>query len=180
MVRCYPRRYFAGWPILIPTRAGRSRIGCRCSPSRRSWPLPRSLITAIWEAFDSLGSLDLKLKRDAICGVAAADARSVRQAHFITASMTEPMHVERTARRPLLIVAILGAAFFAWIAWRVGTGDRQPTRAAVECKGRYASARSFADTAQVDGTYPTNYAQVRGEGRGPATCGYLRREQLLP
>jgi len=94
--------------------------------------------------------------------------------------MSEIIHVERTPRRALLIVAMLGAVFFAWIAWRVSTSDREPTSAAVECKARYASAASFADTAQVDGTYPTDYAKVRGPGRGPATCGYLRREQLLP
>ena len=37
----------------------------------------RSLITAIWEALDSLDSLDSQ--RSSICGVAAADARSVRR-----------------------------------------------------------------------------------------------------
>ena len=92
--------------------------------------------------------------------------------------MTESAQVKRTPWPSLLIVAIFGAAFFAWIAWRVSTGDRQPPSAAVECKDRYAKARSFADTARVDGTYPTNYAEARV--REPVTCGYLRREQLLP
>jgi hypothetical protein len=93
--------------------------------------------------------------------------------------MTEPMHVERTPTRPLVIVAILGAVFFAWIVWRVNTGNREPTGTVLECKARYAGARSFTDTARIDMTYPTDYARER-RGRVPASCGDLRREQLLP
>jgi hypothetical protein len=93
--------------------------------------------------------------------------------------MTEPTQVERTSNRPLVIVVILGALFFAWITWRVSTGDRAPSSAAMECRARYDRAGSFADTARVDATYPTNYAQERGRNRGPATCGELRQEQLL-
>ena len=95
--------------------------------------------------------------------------------------MTEPMQGERTPTRPLFIVAILGAVLFAWITWRASTGDREPTSAALECKARYANATSFRDTARVDATYPTDYSRERiGRGRGPAACGDLRREQLLP
>jgi hypothetical protein len=92
--------------------------------------------------------------------------------------MTEPTQVQRIPTRPLVIVAILGAVLFAWITWRVSTRDREPTGAALECKARYADARSLRDTARVDATYPTDYA--RGGSRRPPACGDLRREQLLP
>jgi hypothetical protein len=65
------------------------------------------------------------------------------------------------------------------ITWRVSTGNREPSSAALECKARYAEARSFADTARVDATDPTDWAQHRIVNRGPATCDELRREQLL-
>ena len=95
--------------------------------------------------------------------------------------MTEPTQVQRIPTRPLVIVAILGAVLFAWITWRVSTRDREPTGAALECKAGYADARSLRDTARVDATYPTDYSRERiGRGRGPAACGDLRREQLLP
>ena len=79
-----------------------------------------------------------------------------------------------------LSVVILAAVLFAWLSWRISTRDRQPSSARLECKARYADARSFADTARVDGTYPTEYALERGYRQGPRTCGELRRQQLLP
>ena len=94
--------------------------------------------------------------------------------------MTNPMQSESMPTRPLAIAAILGALFFAWIAWRVANGTVGPSDAALECKDRYARASSFADTARVDGTYPVDYAKETQGRREPATCGYLRREQLLP
>ena len=93
--------------------------------------------------------------------------------------MTEPIPVQRTPSRPLVIVVIIGAAFFAWITWRVSSGDREPSSAALECSARYADASSLADTARVDATYPTDYARQRGAGRMPATCGELRHRQVL-
>ena len=93
--------------------------------------------------------------------------------------MTEPPSVQRTPSRPLVIVVIVGALFFAWITWRVSTGDREPSSAVVECKARYDGASSLADTARVDATYPTEYAGQRGAGRMPATCGELRHRQGL-
>jgi hypothetical protein len=91
--------------------------------------------------------------------------------------MTAPIPAQRSPSRPLLIVVIITAIFFAWITWRLITGDREPTSAALECKDRYAGARSFSDTARVDGTYPKDYAQG---SRRPTTCGDLRRDRLLP
>jgi hypothetical protein len=93
--------------------------------------------------------------------------------------MTESTHVEGRSIRPLVIVVIFGVVFFAWMAWRVSITDSAPSNAALECSARYAEAGSFADTARVDATYPTDWAQHRGLNRGPATCGELRREHLL-
>src|SRR5919107_2852419 len=80
------------------------------------------------------------------------------------------------ATRPLLVVLILGALFFAWIVSRSGAGTRQLSRAAQECRARYAGARTFRDTVAVDRTYPTEYAQEPSSRIGPATCGRLRHE----
>jgi hypothetical protein len=93
--------------------------------------------------------------------------------------MTKPTPAERTQARPLLIVVILGVVFFAWIAWRVSTRDPRLSGAAQECKARYAGARSLADTARMDATYPTDFASHRNLNRGPASCGELRHELLL-
>ena len=94
--------------------------------------------------------------------------------------MTEDTDGTRVSNRPLLVVVIFVGLLLGWITWKVASGGRRFSRAAVECKTRYTSARSFADTAQVDGTYPTEYAQEFSGRSGPDTCGQLRRRGALP
>ena len=78
------------------------------------------------------------------------------------------------------MVVIVAAVLFGWLAWNANPGARKPSRAAEECAERYGQASSMRDTARVDGTYPTEYAQEFSRGTGPATCGRLRREGELP
>ncbi len=78
--------------------------------------------------------------------------------------------------RPLIIVVILGALIFGWLAWRAVSEPRQLSRAAQECRDRYAEAKTFRDTVAVDATYPKEYALETSSRIGPATCGRLRRE----
>jgi hypothetical protein len=82
--------------------------------------------------------------------------------------------------RPLAVVVIIGALLAAWIAWRANPGASRPTRAAQECKVRYAQAPTFRDSVKVDASYPTEYSQHFYDVSGPATCGELRHEGLLP
>ena len=81
--------------------------------------------------------------------------------------------------RPLLVVLILTAAILAWLVWRFSSGGRQLSRAALECRARYAAAMTLRDTVAVDRTYPTEYALETSSRIGPATCGRLRREDGL-
>jgi hypothetical protein len=83
--------------------------------------------------------------------------------------------------RPLIIVFLLGVLFFGWLAWTVGTrGLSPPSRAAHDCRERYASAVTLRDTLRVDLTYPTEYAQEFDVQGKPLTCGELREGARLP
>jgi hypothetical protein len=89
-------------------------------------------------------------------------------------------NVGRVSTRPLIVLVIIAAVLIGWITWKANPGARRFSRAAVECKTRYTTAKSFADTAKVDGTYPTEYAQEFSTRSGPDTCGQLRRRGALP
>jgi hypothetical protein len=56
--------------------------------------------------------------------------------------------------RPLAVVVIIGALLAAWIAWQANPSASRPTRAAQECKVRYAQATTFRDSVKVDASYP--------------------------
>jgi hypothetical protein len=91
------------------------------------------------------------------------------------------MKLEAGSRGPLLIVLLLGGLLFAWVAWWVNRrGFTPPSRAAHECRSRYASAATARDTVRIDGTYPAEYAQEVDALGKPRSCGKLRREELLP
>ena len=93
--------------------------------------------------------------------------------------MSQPSTLNVGSSRPLLVVLIITAVILAWLVWRLSSGTRQLSRAAQECRVRYAKAETFRDTVAVDATYPTEYALEASKRIGPATCGRLRRENRL-
>jgi hypothetical protein len=74
----------------------------------------------------------------------------------------------------MLLIAGLGLAWLAW--WNAHATLRRELRAITDCRGRYAAAHSFRDTAAVDMTYPSLHPQVKRTSprRGFGTCGDLR------
>jgi hypothetical protein len=93
--------------------------------------------------------------------------------------MSQPSPRINDSSRPLLVVLIVTAVILALIVSRFSSGTRRLSRAAEECRARYAEAGTFRDTVAVDATYPTEYALETSARRGPATCGRLRHEDRL-
>jgi peptidoglycan/LPS O-acetylase OafA/YrhL len=93
--------------------------------------------------------------------------------------MPQPSSVNVGSNRPLLVVLIVAAVALAWLVWHFTSGPRRVSRAAGECRSRYAEAGTFRDTLAVDATYPTEYALETSSRTGPATCGRLRQENRL-
>ena len=79
-------------------------------------------------------------------------------------------------RSVLLALVVVGLVFglLAWWAARATVG--RELRAITDCRGRYAAAHSFRDTAAVDMAYPNFNPQGKGTSfrRGFGTCGDLR------
>ena len=71
----------------------------------------------------------------------------------------------------MLLVGGLGFALLAW--WATHAALRRELGALEDCRGRYAVAHSFRDTADVDMTYPNPQGNQTSR-RGSRTCGDLR------
>ena len=73
----------------------------------------------------------------------------------------------------MLLIAVLGFAWLAW--WTAHATLRRELRAIADCRGRYAAAYSFRDTAAVDMAYPNFHpGKQASPRRGFGTCGDLR------
>ena len=71
----------------------------------------------------------------------------------------------------VLLIGILAFALLAW--WSANAAVRRELRGIGACRGRYATAHSFRDTADVDMTYPNPQGNQTSR-RGSRTCGDLR------
>jgi hypothetical protein len=72
----------------------------------------------------------------------------------------------------VLLFAGLAFALLAW--WTTHAALRRELRAIGNCRGRYAAAHSFRDTAAVDMTYLNLQGKQAPSRRGFGTCGDLR------
>jgi hypothetical protein len=84
--------------------------------------------------------------------------------------------------RTLILALLLLAAVVAAMPWLVTrTGRLEPMRAGLaevlaECRARYATATTPADTAAADGWRPAYHGEERP---GDPTCGPYRRRNML-
>ena len=74
-----------------------------------------------------------------------------------------------------LVLLALTAVVLVALAWTLFiAGDASPTAEDLECAQRYAEARSAADTARVDASFPEVRSRARGRAILTLSCGARR------